>query len=241
LLVKCFNSKKIIDSKDRITSVVIVSDFPYYIKGVGIQNEKDSIIAYYLDSSIMFQIPYNFDSSNNSKFISTQKRYDLFIYKERCKYGLSYDPFKDISKILLVDSTITKFAFGNLKFSIEKLNKPFTSTLSIDQGTLIDKYIKANRNNMNEADTSIFYYSKKLKHLKYSLSNELDSLKGMKLYKLEMISNTLFDEGNNILIPQRVFYIEVKENNNIDEKRVLEVFKKYNKERAKNNTLKMQF
>ncbi|HMU46933.1 MAG TPA: hypothetical protein PKC72_11220 [Chitinophagaceae bacterium] len=238
LLSACLVAKhKIPKNNDNITAITYIVKLPLVQGDRQYIDFCDTIPIYYIQNLIIYKLPYTFDSSKmtyhiktdtiSQEHIMTETRYHYFVYKKGNNNGIWYKSIEqlDSNKILAVDSIIKRIGTPtNLQAIIYSLNDSLLESQSLDNGSiLIEKYIPKTKLDDSYNDTTLFYYSKRLKPIQFSLSPFLDSLKNKKLYKLRLAYNEAFSETYSITMPKRDIIYEIREMNvdNIDNLKIL--------------------
>lgn len=178
---------------------------------------------YYFEDLIIYKLPYTFDSlkmtyhiktdSISQEQIMTETRYNYFVYKN----GIWYRSIEqlDSNKILEVDSIVKRVATPlNIQSIIYSPNNTLLERRNLEKGNIvIDKYMPKTKPDETYNDTTLFYYSKAMKPIRFSLSPFLDSLTNAKLYKIQLIYNEAYSEKYSITMPQRDLIYEIKKVN----------------------------
>jgi hypothetical protein len=87
-------------------------------------------------------------------------------------------------------------------------------------------------------DTLTLYFSNKLRDLDFSLSEKLDSLKQLKLFKFRAINDEEVMEDSKMLIPKREVVFEIKEIPVDNPKEIMGYFERYKKDFISNDFIK---
>lgn len=183
----------------------------------------DTIPIYYYQDLIIYQLPYTFDSSKvtfhvktdtiSDEHILTETRYNYFVYRQGNRKGLWYKSLEqlDSTKQLFTDSISKRVGTPtNLQSIIYSPNDTLIERTTFDKGNIvIEKYIPKTKPDESYNDTTLLYYSKTLKPIKFSLSPFLDSLSNAKLYKLRLAFNETYSQKYSITMPQRDIVYEI--------------------------------
>jgi hypothetical protein len=142
------------------------------------RNTKLHLLAYKYDS---------IDLKSNS-ITSSGIRYHYFIHSKDSIFGYDIDEYKKPSiRRLKVDSLLKQeWATQVNLFSMMTFNIPKLTSVKKYNDTIQEEYSFSN------TDTSIhgsfrFRYSSKMNNIPYSLSKEIDSIKGMKLFEAKLV------------------------------------------------------
>jgi hypothetical protein len=169
--------------KEDLTKIKVYSE--YMLDTVGTQKERIEIFITHYKNLFLYELPYNKSYSSGDKLIYDSLIFEKFIYNPS---GQSYKineitdsllPEKNIEKILKSrawkESEDIYIANPETKEALVNVKKP-------DSNTVISTY---KWKKMLYFDSAIFYYSKPLKNIKFSMSLILDSIYNSKLYKVE--------------------------------------------------------
>lgn len=197
---------------------------------------------YHLDSLILYQSQYLFDSSFKQFRIdsATQKLYSedtlllqewrsrFFVFHQDSSYGYRYDPYRvHQNGRLPVDATI-KSITGTDNFNTLLAIKPDSVTWNDDKSELKEVYAYSKKKETAEGRFCM-YYSKKLNHLKHTFNKVLDSAKKMKLFKTEFIFSEFYSEKDKILWPPVVDRTEMRQITVKNPEEIVDYFNRYKK------------
>jgi len=206
---------------DSITAINYILRLPLVLGDKQYFDFGDTTTIYYYQDLIVYQLPYTFDSSKtiyhvkadtiSDEHILTEKRYNYFIYRQGSPKGIWYRSidYPDSNRLLPVDSILKiKSPPPNLQSLIYSSNDTLIETVSLND-IFIEKYIPKIKPDESYNDTTVFYYSKSMSSIKYSLSPFLDSLKNAKLYRLRLAFNETYSQKYSITMPQRDLVYEI--------------------------------
>jgi hypothetical protein len=94
-----------------------------------------------------------------------------------------------------------------------------------DSGTLVEQYLIKSKIDSANLGECTFSYTNKVTGIDISLSKELDSIMKMKLFKAESVIYPRYFKENNYTMSRYETCYSLKENNIIDEKKILSLFK----------------
>ncbi|MEO6540482.1 MAG: hypothetical protein ABIN74_05815 [Ferruginibacter sp.] len=240
LLICCYcvtPVKKHAHIDNTIRSIVVSEIIPFPNK-----NEKFtiydtlSIPIYYYQGLIAYKLVYRLDSLDNSgNLIGSQNQYHFFIYKKGDVFGYFYDSFNsNVTIKVLADSMLkhgiwcevnnlySGFIDNNIKLVARYKNK--------DSGTLHEFYVYSRKNDSTMNGTFSLSFSDKIKGIEYSLSKELDSLKGMKLYNVKMEGHIQYQKNGKIIYDTLRTVDDLKEIIVTDSEEILQYFTRYKKD-----------
>lgn len=180
---------------------------------------------YYFDDLVIYQSQYRFDSSvkhlstdsstnkvsNLIISTSSQWRDQFFIFHKDSSHGYNFEPFQSKENYLRlrVDST-TNFIKGTNRFDSFLTVKPDSIIWNTDKSELKEVFLVPQKKEMPAGRIGL-YYSKNLNHLKASFNPTVDSVKRMKLFKVEAIFYNSYDENGKLVWPSMVDRTEMKE------------------------------
>jgi hypothetical protein len=224
-------------SQNELQQASIVVNYPMLQldkSEVKLTNLEDTIPLYYYKKYRLFYIPYRKTLENDDSIVENKLMYNYFLLKDNSTQGFLFDSLSNNTNIhqIQADSFLLKRAYA-AKFDIDtSLVKLTMSKLNGNQ--LIEKYTLRNLSNSLSFDTMCFFYNKKYNNIKYTFSRQLDSLKQMKLYKVQLLFNEKYDSSSKILMPKRMFLFELneaKKGNPIQIKNIIEnlIFRANNK------------
>ncbi|HMX76546.1 MAG TPA: hypothetical protein PK695_07960 [Chitinophagaceae bacterium] len=198
---KCLSfKKKYLTSKNNTYAIQVIRQFPVldnsgevikYLplitKIYSLKNEKAIISSYY----------YRFVNQNDSIISDLSLKYKAFVYEQGNKLGVSYDTVKkEIRRNLNVDSVLLKewvFKTDFFQFFNEYDTKLIFSLKNDSINGIIKNYTFVKKNDKGITGNIYLYYTKSgFEKVDYSFSPTLDSIKGMKLFKINIINNPSF-------------------------------------------------
>lgn len=154
-------------------------------------------------------------ASRQEAFVSEQEesqwRSRFFVYHRDSSHGISYDPYNtmEYNRRLPVDSILQMIKGTN---TYENLNaaKPDTATWNTGRTELKEVYVSKGSQDTPTVRL-VFYYSSRLNHVQEALSKALDSVRKMKLVKIEICIEEFLREKDKRLWPQMTQSTEMKE------------------------------
>ena len=215
-----------------LKSVELIYNYP-----ISFYKEKDELKIYSLKDTLqisyygdyeLYRLPSTLDVTN--KKIKGTEPY--FIFKKKDKYGFLFNSLEDSTQG-------TKFQVDSFLYNRGVKGKDFdmpTDTLWSLVGTeeknneyRLDKYTLIKEEDETVPDSIFYYYSENLKDIEYSFSNRLDSLKGMKLYKIKLIYGKKFSPSIKSVLPQREFLLEIENVVVQNKKEIIDFIKRFEK------------
>lgn len=170
-------------------------------------NHQNEFNVFYHNNVHLYEFTDHFDSSQNGKHILSEKRKLYFIHHADSLFGIMFRLYDTSYTRHRVDTILNELALQAGPW--EEIAKLTRLSTSIDQktGDLVEVYIN---DQVKEKDSAVFYYNKKFKSVKFSFSRNLDSAKGLKLYKIRMIGDETY-LPNGQYLPKRESKIELNE------------------------------
>lgn len=219
-----------IKQKNRIKRIDMFYNLPIVKLDGELVNITDSISIFYHNNCILYKLPYTYIREHMGSILKQEVKYNYFIYRNRKAYGYYFDSIKAISYHKMnVDSILSLKAFANFNF----YNKKNDSLIEVIKGRenyfLIEKYIPRKMPNHSYPDTIIFYYNDNFKNIDISFSKDLENIKKLKINKVRLINIAKFDTVNNIVLPNREFFFELREVPSFNSGEILSFCKSFEK------------
>lgn len=211
-----------------ILETELITHYPITIRaenGVRQHVFVDTIRVMKFNDLTLYTLPPKRRLEDNSQIVGTQS---YFILKENAIHGIW---FKNLDSIRtgekhLADSFLEKRAFRTMKF-VTGQSDSLVETSSSNE-ILIEKWIPRASQDDNIYDSIYFYFNKKKPVSNVFLSQELDSLKGMYLFKVRVVYNEKFSSSNNVFLPRREFYFETTQKQILKSDKKVSVLREYN-------------
>jgi len=135
----------------------------------------------------------------------------IYVFHRDSSYGYAfYDALPDSQVVRVKADSVIRFVKSVNRFESAMTKKPDSSYWSADKSTYQERY-NAPGSDSTPGGHVRFFFSRNLGHLRESLSEGLDSARGMKLYRYEFVSDPFFDEYNNVQWPETRTSTEMKE------------------------------
>lgn len=225
--------------KYEITGIELTHNFPYIDnKGKLLKYDTITTRIYYYKDQTLYQLSYQFDSLYGNNLIKSEVRNHFFVHQRDKLYGYDYDKHKTkFNRKVLADSLFnaewfTKMNTYKILFTNEsKLVRSYTDAAS---GELQETYELKGREDTTMSGTCFLVYSKKSFNTAFSLSKELDSIKKMKLCRIELVNNSRFMKDKNFYLDRIVQTYTLKKIENINLDQVSTYFEQYIKDETIN-------
>jgi hypothetical protein len=174
-----------------------------------------SLFIYKLGDTTVYKIPYTYDSiSSAGEVLKHEIRYRHFVCSGKNNWGYIYNETRPKEhQRIFTDSMLLRYGFTgfNVYKNFDRYDyKKVDSIYDKKNGTLKENYIVYGKNDTTPIGTTDFTYSQQFKELDYSLSPELDSIKKLKLFKIEIINNERYVAEFNISLEKDRRTIEIK-------------------------------
>lgn len=172
---------------------------------------NDSINIYYYENLIMNEFNYWKDTIDENGILKEGTGRRLFIYAKGNPYGLQFDLGRQSSyERMKVDSLLDAEAFRSAEWGFTPGKVPFKTIVDKRNNIVQDIFVSNDSKNPRFNDSIYYYYSGRSKHLQHSLSPLMDSLKGLKFYKVVLVYDSLFSPQYNRPLQKRMSYVELK-------------------------------
>lgn len=199
-----------------ITRIKFISSLPLFTNSNEYVNYKDSIGIVYFKNQILYEFHdiytlRNVDTLNNSSVIvKKEMRHRYLLYSKKEFYGYYYDSLNAATgKKVAVDSFLNKKAFRGYSIFNKSEDILISSTNTQGNYILIEKYKCKEKKDYSYPDTTIVYYTNRMKEVEHTLSKELDDNKKMKVKKIRALYNPQVIKG--IDTPSCEIMFELKE------------------------------
>lgn len=242
LLYCCNQTKKgVKPDNDEIICIRISRPFPVFeysdLEAKLIKYDPSETKIYFYTNQELYQEYYHSNTRDaEGKVLKSEYRCGLFVFSKDKSHGLFYDSARNINdKMVSVDSMLAKQWCYKLSFDKllnEMTSKLISSSVNKDSGELRELYSLKGKNDTLMSGSILFTFTdkNKFKEIDYSFSNKLDSIKNMKLFKVDIINNARE-------LPNSNFHMDKVETTYLLEKIPVtnkqEIMKYFEKERAR--------
>lgn len=191
------NKSENITNCDSIRSFKVTQTFPI-INNKGKLLSNDTMIAwvYYYRDQILYNSAYEFNFNNSGGIIErTELRYRYFVYTKGCMYGSLFDKYESqYNKQVLVDSVL------NAEWTVQSIFDPFinnsltllSTNKDMHSGKLNEKYSIRGKEDTSINGTVELNFSSTMGKGGFSFSQNLDSIRNMKLYRVFIVNNSRY-------------------------------------------------
>lgn len=192
---------------------------------------KDSLVSdilfYYHNNNILYKFPVIQLNEDLAK--TKPKVFQYLVFSRNSRRGFLFDSLNMVDRSdVNVDSLLDLRAFGKISDILKN-----ESLVSIEKNDtyycLKEKYVNKIQKNEFEEDTTIISYTNSLNRLHFSFIKNKESTKDLKVGKIEVIYNPVFDD-HKILLPQiQLISLEVLQDSSEVDSTVLAIFKNFEK------------
>ena len=213
-----------------IQGVELTFSYPFIqiTKGnLNYSNLKDTISIFYYNNYVLYRLPPTKRFETDENIPGTEPH---FLYKKDGVYGLFFKTKMDtLGTRISVDSFLVKEGIRGRDFQLpsDSLWK-FTGRIK-DKSIVLEKYAILKQVSEISLDSIYYYYSKNMEDVEFSFSPHLDSLAGMKLFRIRLLINQKYSPTYNLTFPKREFRFEIKEVPVSDTKDLIQIFERFEK------------
>lgn len=229
--------KKLTGNNNTIRSVIVSEIIPLPDKnGKFTIYDTLTIPIYYYQGLTAYKLIHRLDSLDNlGNLIGSQNKYNFFVYKKGDVFGYIYDSFDPSVAIKVSADSMLKHGIwceaNNLYSGFsENIIQLVATHSNKDSGTLHEFYLYQRNNDSTTNGNFSFSFSDKIKGIEYSLSKELDSIKGMKLYHVKMEGHVQYQREGKIIYDTLRTVDDLKEVVVKDSVEILKYFNRYKKD-----------
>lgn len=220
------------ERQSELDAITYISHIPIVDLNGGIFDFRDSIKIYKYGDKMMYEFQFATDTIDENGKVAKGFLRKRFVHRQSDSLGNLYVLGEETTfRNLSVDSFLMLRGFKNSNWSLI-LNFPlYRSDFDRSKGVLKDTYAPPKDESGNIGDTAYLYYTNNLHTNAYSLSSTLDSIKRMRLFKIELIYNPGHNRTYNKSIPRRVLRFEIQKGSNFNKQEILNYFKKFENDR----------
>ena len=229
--------KKLPHIDNTIRSVVVSEVIPFPDKnGKFTIYDTLTIPIYYYQGLTAYKLIYRLDSLDSlGNLARSQSKYHFFVYKKGDASGYYYDSFDSrVATKVSADSMLKNGIWceaNNLYAGFsENIIQLVSKYSNKDSGTLHEFYTYRRKIDSTTSGNFSLSFSDKIRGIEYSLSKELDSLKGMKLYHVRMEGYTQYQKNGKTIYDTLRIVSDLREIANEDKEEILGCFTRYKKD-----------
>ena len=170
---------------------------------------------FFADSLIIYKKEDVFTKDDKSEI----PLYTYWIYEKNNKIGLKYEYLdrNAFGIVFNVDSFQLRNECKSLNdFGIKDPNLVLINSQIVNKDILVDKYSQKIKPDNSFPDTTIHYFDKRLSHIPFSLSKEIDNKRKSKLVKLIGKFNGVKNPMTNLISESFKLEIEIKDLGKLD-------------------------
>jgi hypothetical protein len=192
------------------TRIKLISSLPYFKDNKEFIYFRDSIGIVYYKNHILYEFPEHYNIQNDTTMISEWVKYKYLLFNKKDAYGYIYDSINAVNgRKIALDSFLNKTAFRGQSIFKKSDGVLISSIKTRGNYDLIEKYKCKVKKDETYPDTTIVYYTNKMKEVEHTLSKELDEDKKMKVKKIRALYNSQIIKG--IPVPNYEIMFELKE------------------------------
>lgn len=210
-------------TKKPIRQLDLTVHIQYFLKHPEVLTNHKTISVYYRNDMTMYKFGNLFDTLVNNVLVGEGYRYSYFVHKKGERRGYKFHPADgSVNGRFPVDSVLKNLVLG--EFSWEQLAalQPITS---FDEKSKVLKEIYTGGE--MESDTVILHFGNRFKDYEFSLSKKLDSLKSMKLFRIDVRNSPIYEDSLKVSWPGRNSYFLLEEGRDGDLSQVAHYFDEY--------------
>ncbi|MEO7308768.1 MAG: hypothetical protein ABIX01_00105 [Chitinophagaceae bacterium] len=195
-----------------VKKMILVVNYPNNVlikKKLTNDNILDTIFIYNSNGFTIYKLPPHQVLETYQRLYGTEP---IFIFKKGSKNGCLLGSILDASagRQLPVDSILAANAFADVKFVVNPTDSLVETIDNGHSGQFIEKFVPRADAPKDYFDSVFHYYSKSYTSLDYTFSPILDSIKGMKLYRIRLMYNEKYSEKYKITLPKREYLFNIE-------------------------------
>lgn len=234
MIVLLFFGSYTCSKKKQLRSIGLFYSYPlsFYKENneTKIYNLRDTLLLSYYSDYILYRLSPTVKFETDEKIKGTEP---YFIYNKKKTFGFLFTSLKDSSQgtRFPVDSFLDSRGMRNKSFDVPADSLWALSEVVNDRrnNILEEKYALLKPGDETNIDSIYYYYSKNKNRIDYTFSKKLDSIKGMKLFKIRMLYNEKFSSVNKIILPKRELILEIRDEVASNPKEIIAFIKKFEK------------
>lgn len=182
-----------------IRGIKITSQFPYLdTNGKLVAYLPNQTNLFYTGDQVLYQTFYYARESNTSRTANPRFVHYNYVYTKGNIFGILTDSARSVfQKKIRVDSMLARewSASVNFKFLFSENKTVFGGSQILKSGARQDLYyLTGKQDSSMKGELRLEFSPGSLRNIDYSFSKELDTVKGMKLSKVEMINYARFNK-----------------------------------------------
>ncbi len=199
-------------NRDDLKTLQLIVNYPIVFPNQGkpaLFNTMDTFIIYHYGNYILYRLSPTRNFANNEKIAGTEP---YFIYKKNKGYGLLFSSINDTTKgkKMNTDSFLINKAFYTIK-AIPGTNDSLAAIETDKKSNIVTEcYLSKLKKDESIFDSSYYSFDKNFNNIDYTFSRELDSARGMKLFRIRLLYNGGYSAMYNMVMPKREYLFEIK-------------------------------
>jgi len=196
----CLHSQKSAVTEVYVVSVIPVNAFKKEGK-VQLFNITDSTTIFYFKEYTLYKLQATVQFETNENIQGTEP---YFLLRNGDSTGAYFTSIKDSACVKLnADSLLRKKNLKGLEATIPVDSIWKLTHIDSTSREIVETYTAIQPHDEYIFDTIYYYYSRKMNGINFSLSEKLDNIRGMKLYKTRLIYKAQYWKEQQFIIPQR--------------------------------------
>jgi len=194
---------------------------------IKIYSLKDTILIFYYSDYILYRLSSTIRFETGEKLKGTEP---YFVYNKRDDFGFLFTSIIDSIRGIKypVDSFLANRGLKGKDFDIPVDSLwSLTEVIKVKEDSLLEKYGSLKQGDETSIDSIYYYYSKDMNKIEYSFSKKLDSIKGMKLFKVRLLYNERVSTSNETILPKRELSFEMIEEHVPNPNKIIEFIRKF--------------
>jgi hypothetical protein len=228
LLAMCSNLVR--KSEPRLNAVMIRYNVPRMDSGGRMMHVPDTVWFVQYGDLYVYRFPGLSEIMNNDFVHPVIHYHKHMLYKKFSNDGYLFDSINAKTyKRKAVDSFLARHYFG---YTIKPLSGIYklAGKANDAEDNVLETYLPTSKPDRTYPDTTKLYYNAKFNHLFYSFSKELDSTKGMKLFKFRFIYNADDPKKFSDPWPAKEFFWEMQEDTLLNKKEIMDFIQRNKKQ-----------
>jgi hypothetical protein len=227
-------------TQDTVRAIQIEYTIPLLSEEGKIVHSTRTDIVYYYQDYIVHQTPLFYDSivveANadgepiSQRSVKTEIRARYFVYRPNDEFGYNFDSLTAPvgKRIAVKDFKAGRMVLQNDMLGVYTLQNDSLFERITDGNAILEKYIPRKKLTSAYADSTYLYFTTapELKSSRFALSTYADSVRKMKLYKIQMIYNENLNTTDSYGKLARQFSFEMKSFHVSNKEQIIDLVKR---------------
>lgn len=185
---------------------------------------KDTLALFYYKDSVLFRLRPAFVFETDIPIAGTST---YFIYKQTDSVGFLFQSKDAHGTKMNLDSFLAKNMIHGEEFYASYYYPDKAGPAIKKKGqTVIETFYGRQRPDGLRPDSASYYFTTAFSDLPYTFSKKLDSVKGMRLYKVRLFSDSVA-MPNKVMSPPREFLFEYSRLTNYNKDEIIQLFHQF--------------